>query len=85
MNQSGNQIFKNNTTPEDSFLTAIGKAAEEELLVECERWEQQAGDVSVPRNVEFRILALVRNQQQPNKKKDWFGNTLPDCEGIRNL
>lgn len=72
MDQNGNGYDKNRMTPGDSLFAAIGKAAEEEMLKECERWEMEAGDIRVPEKAEARILALARKleKRRLNKKRD---------------
>jgi hypothetical protein len=72
MVQNSNGYDKDCMAPGDSFFAAIGKAAEEEMLKECELWEKEAGDIRVPEKAEARILALARKleKRQLNKKRD---------------
>ncbi len=74
MNQNSSEYFKDCSAPGDGFFTAVGKAAEEEMLIECALWEQQAGDIGIPANVESQILALARKHEKRylNKRRDRF-------------
>lgn len=65
---------KNSISPDDSFFVMVGKAAEEEMLKECARWEREAGDIQIPEKVEAQILELARRleKKQINKKRDYF-------------
>ncbi len=46
------------------IITAIGKAAEKEMLEECDLWEREAGDLRVPEKVELQILELARKHEK---------------------
>ena len=72
MDQNGNGHDKDSTAPDDSFFASIGKAAEEEMLRECELWEKEAGDIRIPEKAEAQILALARKleKRQLHKKRD---------------
>lgn len=72
MVQNGNEYDKNRIDPGDSFFAVVGKAAEEEMLRECELWELEAGDPMIPDYVESQILALARKleKKQLHKKRD---------------
>ncbi|HVI41046.1 MAG TPA: DUF4367 domain-containing protein [Anaerovoracaceae bacterium] len=74
MNQGGNDYDKDSMVPGDSFFAAIGKAAEEEMLKECELWEREAGDIKIPEKVESQILTLARKleKKQLNMKRNHF-------------
>lgn len=74
MNQGDNHFFYHSAAPDDSFFTAIGKAAEEEMLMECGLWERQADEIDIPENVETQILTLARKHEkkQLNIKRDRF-------------
>jgi hypothetical protein len=72
MNQNSSEYDRNSMTPGDSFFAAIGKAAEEEMLKECELWEREAGDIKIPETAEIQILMLARKfeRKQLNKKRN---------------
>ena len=72
MNQYSKDYGKISSVPDDGFFAVIGKAAEEEMLKECELWELKAGDVTIPEKTESRILALAREfeENQRNKKRN---------------
>lgn len=72
MNLNSNEYDKNGISPSDSFFAAIGKAAEEEMLKECELWELESGDIKIPEKVESQILSLARKleKKQLNKRRD---------------
>ena len=74
MDQNSINYSNNGASPDDSPFTSIGKAAEEEMLTECELWERQAGDIIIPENVEAQILelAIKHEKRQLNKKRDRF-------------
>lgn len=64
----------NSFAPSDSFFAVVGKVAEEAMLMECELWERDAGELQVPEITEVQILALARKyeKKQLNKKRDQF-------------
>jgi len=72
MNLNSNDYDKNGISPSDSFFAAIGKAAEEEMLKECELWELESEEMKIPERVESQILTLARKHEkkQLNKKRD---------------
>lgn len=59
MVHNSNEFCTNSKTSGDNFITAVGKAAEEEMLRECELWEREAGNIRIPEMVESKILALA--------------------------
>ena len=56
MHYNCNQPIKKKSLPIDSLITAIGKAAEEEMLKEYELWELQIGTSGISADVEHQIL-----------------------------
>ena len=72
MNLNSNGYDKKGLSPSDSFFAAIGKAAEEEMLKECELWELEFEEINIPEKVEAQILTLARKleKKQLNKKRD---------------
>ena len=72
MNLNSNEYDKNATSPSDSFFAAIGNAAEEEMLKECELWELESGEIKIPERVETKILTLARKleKRKQNKKRN---------------
>ena len=72
MNLNRYEYGKKGVPPNDSFLTAIGKAAEEEMLKECELWELEFEEIKIPEKVEVQILTIARKleKKQLNKKRD---------------
>lgn len=69
MDQYSNEYGKISSTPGDGFFAVIGKAAEEEMLKECELWELKAGDIKIPEKTESRILALAREGPKKQRNK----------------
>jgi hypothetical protein len=59
MNQNSINFFNNSASPDDSLFHAIGKAAEEEMLLEYEILERQSGEIKIPEHVESRILKMA--------------------------
>jgi len=53
----------------DSFLTYIGKASEEEMLKEFERWEKEASDIEVPKEIEHKMHKIIKDFEQKEKTK----------------
>ena len=74
MNPNSNEYDKNGISPSTSFFAAIGKAAEEEMLKECELWELEFEEINIPEKVEAQILSITRKleKKQLNKKRDRF-------------
>lgn len=74
MSQYSKEYGKIGSTPEDGLFAVIGKAAEEEMLKECELCELKAGDVTIPEETESRILALAGKpeREQMNRKRVGF-------------
>jgi len=74
MDHNGNGRNKSSMTTDGRFFTEIGKAAEDEMLKECELWEREAGDIRIPERAEAQILALARKyeKRQLNKKRDRY-------------
>lgn len=72
MNLNSNEYDKKGISPSDSFFAAIAKAAEEEMLKECELWELEFEEIKIPEKVETQILTLTRKleKKQLNKKRD---------------
>ncbi len=57
-----------------NFFAALGRAAQEDMLRECDLWEREAGDVAIPDKVESEILELARKHEkkQLNKKRNRY-------------
>jgi hypothetical protein len=74
MNQNGSEHLKSRTAPDHSFFTALGRAAQEDMLRECDLWERESGDVTIPDKVESQILELARKHEkkQLNKKRNRY-------------
>jgi|GEM_PF-1436472 hypothetical protein len=72
MNQNFNEHENLFMAPEDGLFAVVGKAAEREMLKECELWEQIAGDIQIPEETEAQILSLAirLEKKQLNKKRD---------------
>jgi hypothetical protein len=82
MNQNRKEYHRKKTAFSDSFLIAVGKAAEQEMLRECEIWENEAGELKIPENVEAQILELARKHEKKylNRKRNHA-----DLESVRNF
>ena len=59
----------NSVAPSDSFFAVVGKAAEEEMLTECELWERDAVEIQIPEKTEVQILALARKYEKKQLNK----------------
>lgn len=53
----------------DSFLTYIGKGAEDSMLSEFDEWEKKNPNINVPKDTELKILAMTNEFQKKYNKK----------------
>lgn len=53
----------------DSFLAYVGKASEEEMLREFDKWESELGDEKVPLNIDTNILKMAKDFETKEKAK----------------
>lgn len=74
MYQNGSKTRNNRTVPDHSFLVAVGRAAQEDMLKECDLWEREAGELAIPDKVELQVLELARKleKKQLNKKRNRY-------------
>lgn len=57
-----------------SFFVALGRAAQEDMLRECDLWEKEAGELTIPDKVESQILELAVKHEKKhlNKKRNRY-------------
>src|SRR5665647_3889736 len=53
----------------DSFLAYVGKASEEEMLREFDKWESELGDNKVPLNIDTNIFKMAKDFEAKEKAK----------------
>lgn len=57
-----------------SFFAAVGRAAQEDMLRECDLWDQESGELTIPDKVESQILELAKKHEKKhlNKKRNRY-------------